>query len=104
MPSSTTTPTAAIATTKGSTRRQTQRAARPRAALNLPGACPVCGEAALRKLTFARGVGREAYRCVVDGNVEYLYGGEQGLSAPGFPEVPRWDVIGPATRMLAMPV
>ncbi len=57
--------------------------ARPRAAMNLPGLCPMCGGEAARSVVFAAGVGRETYRCHVDGEISYAYGGEVRIADLG---------------------
>ena len=85
---------------------------RTRAALNLPGCCPVCGEHATRKVTVAAGVGRETYRCPVDGDVGYVFGREHGIEAPaqGLSMEPVVQlrgfahIVGPATRAVAAAV
>lgn len=48
------------------------RPARSRAALNLPGLCPVCGDPAQRRITTSPQEARETYRCNLDGETVYL--------------------------------
>lgn len=58
-----------------------------RAALNLPGLCPVCGGSAVRKMTCPDGVARETYRCAIDGEVEYEHGRAIAIRVGGVPVV-----------------
>ncbi len=43
-----------------------------RAALNLRGLCPVCGDDAMRSITTSTAESRETYRCPVDGETVYV--------------------------------
>lgn len=54
-----------------------------RAALNLPGLCPVCGETASRKVVCENGLVRETYRCAIDGETEYQHGDAMSIRIAG---------------------
>lgn len=57
--------------------------ARSRAALNLPGLCPLCGHDAVRKVLHTEGATMEAYRCPTDGEVTYHSGGVVRIGLDG---------------------